>query len=122
MVEKPRQRVERRAGQRARARLVGVADAGQLGREIGEDDVGRSAERRAHGVEGGCRSPTSPTTVTTCASPSGGVVDQVDADDAAVRSDALGGDLQPGAGPGAEVDDHVARAQEAVAIVELDSL
>jgi len=111
----------RRLRQAGGAGGVAVADAAELRRHVGEDDVDAAAAALAqlfedgrlggvahHGRDPGLRQRLDR--------------HQVDADDDAARPDQLRGDLQPAPWPGAQVDDVVAAPDELIPPRQLEQL
>jgi DNA helicase-2/ATP-dependent DNA helicase PcrA len=107
-------------GELSRPCLVGHAHSAEFGGHVGENDIDWSAAPLSD--LGECRRLTN--VADQANDRRGQWIDrlEVDPDHQPTLAHPLGGHLQPAAGPGAEVDDTVARTKESEAIVQLDQL
>ena len=106
-------------GQRHDAQVIGLAVAGRVRRHIGKHHVNFAAE---HGLQLLRRRVVEKVEFQEFDADDRFHVENIERDDAAVRADALRGDLAPAAGRGAEIDDARARLEHAIFVVDFGEL
>ena len=119
--EQIRKRGQHRRAELALPGLIGRGDAGELRREVRQNQVGGSPETLAHRAEDRRIADVAAHRVDVgCGQRVDGY--DVDADRSPVGADPFHGHLEPAARPGPEVDDVIAATEQTEAVRELDEL